>query len=89
MGLFDDVTARVKNSKFMEPVQMLHIDSKVVTEVEQYRLERKYARRPSAFASDARYVNGEYIYGSTQSTKPEKMDVTVKVKGAIERLKCM
>ncbi|KAK7533267.1 uncharacterized protein J3D65DRAFT_670473 [Phyllosticta citribraziliensis] len=43
---------------------------KLQAKLELYRLEKRYTRRDkrTTFISDARYVDGEYVYGSTSPT---------------------
>ncbi|EKG17799.1 hypothetical protein MPH_04931 [Macrophomina phaseolina MS6] len=43
---------------------------KLQAKLELYRLEQRYTRRDkrTTFISDARYVDGEYVYGSSPSS---------------------
>ncbi|KAF1816160.1 hypothetical protein P152DRAFT_454404 [Eremomyces bilateralis CBS 781.70] len=51
---------------------------KLQAKLELYRLEQRYTRRSkrTTFISDARYVDGEYIYASTGTNSPTASPIT-------------
>ncbi|KAH8151570.1 uncharacterized protein LAJ45_04191 [Morchella importuna] len=60
---------------------------KLHAKYELYKLEQRYTKRKrrTTFISDAKYVDGEYVYNSYQPASPQKSSFRVSETGSSSR----
>ncbi|KAF4301372.1 alpha-galactosidase [Botryosphaeria dothidea] len=67
---FSGLSAALKSTSLTISAATMGLIEKLQAKLELYRLEQRYTRRDkrTTFISDARYVDGEYVYGSNPSS---------------------